>query len=163
MNAWFGHFWRRAGSGSVARVLGVLSVAFLMLAATPPGMAVADEDNTATAATSDLQIPYGQMASIDDGALQLTFVAIDEDSRCPREVMCVWQGRAVIRVQAVLDGADQGEIPLTTTVLSGKGPANADVAVGRYTFRLVGMKPEASIDSKPGKDQYVALLRLTRS
>ncbi len=153
------------------RPFALLLIVSLLFAAIPPATASADEDAITPAAeqteppapAGDLQIPYMQSATVDDGALQLTFVAVDEDSRCPKEALCVWQGRALIRLQATLNGADQGIIPLTTIVLQGSGPSSADVAVGPYTLRLVGMTPYPSVNQKSTPDQYVAILRLTRA
>jgi hypothetical protein len=141
-------------------LLAVSALVFALLPATP---ASADADATPVTATSEIQVPYGQMASADAGALQLTFVSVDEDSRCPREVMCVWQGRAVIRVRAEVNDADQGEVALTTTVVPGNGPSTADATIGPYTLRLVEMTPYPSVSQQPGKDEYVATVRVTRS
>jgi hypothetical protein len=151
----------------------VLVVGALLLGAASFATVFAGNEDSITPATSDqpeppastgdLQIPYGQTASLDADALQLTFVGVDEDSRCPREVMCVWQGRAVIRLTAVLNGADQGEVLLTTTVLPGKSPSTADAAVGPFTLHLIGMTPYPSTSQKVALEQYVALLRVTRA
>jgi hypothetical protein len=141
----------------------LLSMTAVLVTPIPSGAALADEGTTPAPSRPDLQIPYSRRASVDDGALQLTFATIDEDSRCPREVMCVWQGRALIRVQAVLDGVDQGDLALTTTVVPRNGPSSADVTVGPYTLRLVGMTPYPSVNQKPGKDEYIAIIRVTRS
>jgi hypothetical protein len=157
---------------AVWRLVAPLLIVSLLFAAIPLATATADEDAVAPAAAdqaeppapvADLQVPYMQTASVDDGDLQLTLVAVDEDSRCPKEMLCVWQGRARIRLQATLNGADQGQIAMTTTVIQGRGPSTADVAVGPYTLRLVGMTPYPSVNQKPTPDQYVALLRLTRA
>ena len=156
----FGHHRLTPWKAALRRLFALLAVTLLFGSTLPARAAQADDE---APAAPDLQIPYGQMASVDDGALKLTFVALDEDSRCPREVMCVWQGRAVIRLRAVLDGADQGEVALTTTVVPRTSPSTVDVAVGPYTLRLVGLTPYPSVNQKPGKDEYIAIVRLTRS
>jgi hypothetical protein len=151
------------------RFFALLLIVSVLFAAIPFATASASDDvNTPVAAdemepaapAGDVQVPYLQTVTIDDGALKLTLVAVDEDSRCPKEVLCVWQGRALVRLQATLNGVDQGQIPMTTTVVQGNGPSTADVAVGPYTLRLIGMTPYPSVNQKPSPDQYVAILRL---
>jgi hypothetical protein len=148
---------------ALRRLVVLLSVAFLMAVAVPARAAALADEATPTPTQPDLQVPYRQMATTDDGALSLSLVGIDEDSRCPREVMCVWQGRAVVRVQAVLDGEDHGEVALTTIVVPNRSPGTTDATVGPYTLHLVGLTPYPSVNQKPGKDEYVAIVRITRS
>ena len=166
-----GRFWSarlRAWSRSAVLVCAALLLATIPAATVSAGT---DEDTISPtpvdlgeppAPMGDLQVPYGQMASFDDSALQLTLIAVDEDSRCPREVMCVWQGRAVVRLGAVLNGADQGQIALTTTVVPNKGPSSVDATVGPYTLRLIGLTPYPSVNRKAAPEQYVAILCVTR-
>ncbi len=41
---------------------------------------------------------YGTEKLLDGGSIRIGFPEIVEDSRCPRDVVCVWEGRAVIWV-----------------------------------------------------------------
>jgi hypothetical protein len=45
-------------------------------------------------ANAEVTLRRGEMASVDDGALLITFLAVASDSRCPADVVCVWQGDA---------------------------------------------------------------------
>jgi hypothetical protein len=40
--------------------------------------------------------------AVADSAVRLRFAGVVEDSRCPREVTCVWAGRAVVEIEATV-------------------------------------------------------------
>jgi hypothetical protein len=46
------------------------------------------------------ELAVGEMQTIAETGLQLTFTAVTEDSRCPSNVQCIWAGRVVIEVWA---------------------------------------------------------------
>jgi hypothetical protein len=43
-----------------------------------------------------VKIPLGETVRLDDVAI--TFVKVIEDSRCPKNVTCIWQGRIIVQV-----------------------------------------------------------------
>ena len=107
-------------------VLATLGVALASPALNPPvTFATSPLPTTAGApriepvvALADVEIPLGQTVPIDNGAIDVTFSEVVEDSRCPMNVMCVWQGRAVVGLRIRhLDGSETDEL-LTTLVRS---------------------------------------------
>jgi len=110
---------------------------------------------------TDVNIPYGRTVDLDGGALQVTFVSVQEDSRCPMEVMCVWQGRAVTVFRATVDGVDQGEINLVLLGLTATRSGNT-TAVGQYTLRLDTLEPYPKASQRTPPEQYVATLHVTQ-
>lgn len=150
-----------------ALVLLLVGTVLILAADVPSGIATAQEMPPPPASPpqvpGNLSIKYGETASIDDGALQLAFVHVDEDSRCPKEVLCVWQGRAQVQVHAILDGVDQGDLALSTLSMTPSGGQPGDVAVGRYALKMVGLTPYPSVNAKPAPEEYVLLLDVARS
>ena len=49
-------------------------------------------------------LKIGQSAVIRGEDLQISFIEVSEDSRCPRNVTCVWEGRVVAAVELCKDG-----------------------------------------------------------
>ena len=49
-----------------------------------------------------VKIPLGETVRLDDVAL--TFVKVLEDSRCPKNVTCIWQGRIIVQVAVKREG-----------------------------------------------------------
>ena len=47
----------------------------------------------------EFSLSIGQTASIQDEALKLKFLEVISDSRCPKDVTCVWQGQASCLVE----------------------------------------------------------------
>lgn len=79
-------------------------IAALVLAACAPVAGVEAEAGAGGTATAKL----GQTARLGDVTVRP--IAVIEDSRCPRDVECVWAGR--LRLQAAVSGV-RGETELT--------------------------------------------------
>jgi hypothetical protein len=58
------------------------------------------------AGPTEITLRHGQEAVVAGTALRVAFVRVSEDSRCPIDVICVWQGNAAVEVRLrVGDGA----------------------------------------------------------
>jgi len=60
---------------------------------------------------------FGQTAEIKGEKLEITFVEIPEDSRCPSDVTCIWEGRVRCRLEMKYQGTYY-EVVLTQLGLS---------------------------------------------
>jgi hypothetical protein len=108
---------------------------------------------------ADVELHVGDSASLDGGALQVALVQVEEDSRCPRNVMCIWQGRAVVRLRATVDGVDRAEV--TASLDPGpQQPTDLDVAVGRYVLSLTDLQPYPEAGQPQPLDQRVATIHV---
>ncbi|KHD06014.1 hypothetical protein PN36_18145 [Candidatus Thiomargarita nelsonii] len=85
---------------------------------------------------AQLGVPFnlfvGQSAILDD--LEIQFVAIQEDSRCPTDGNCIWAGNVVV----VLQVPKGGEVLLNTN--SDVGPTA--VKLDKYRLELEKVSPE---------------------
>lgn len=61
----------------------------------------------------------------------LEFVDLLDDSRCPADAMCVWQGQALLRFRY------DGEAFLVTFT----GPDHAPIDLGRYSLQVLDVQP----------------------
>jgi hypothetical protein len=112
--------------------------------------------------SGDVQLQVGKTATLEGGALQVSMVQVSEDSRCPKDVMCVWMGRAVVRLHVVLDGVDRGDVDVT--LYPGRRPQSApdaDATVDRYVISLVDLQPYPVAGNPQPLDQRVATIRVT--
>lgn len=144
------------------RLLSLAAAAFLLVATVlVPRFATADVAHQAPMEI-DLDINHGMSASIENGALQLTFVSVQEDSRCPKDVQCFWQGQAIVWMQVIIDGQDQGEHQLR---LLARGPnRDADVVtVGQYALLLENLSPYPVSTQPTPPEQYLATVHVKRS
>lgn len=100
----------------------------------------------------------GESASVDGGKLVITFVEVAADSRCPADVVCVWQGDAamvfqlssrVLRIAAHIDTLHTGVDPRTGAYLG-------------YTIAVTELQPYPYSSDDPAQRAYRATLEVTR-
>jgi hypothetical protein len=104
------------------------------------------------------ELPQGAVAKIDTERLEIRFVEVLEDSRCPPNVQCVWAGRARIRVSVSQDGNGLGDLELSTLdQAQDKAPKLAG-----YRFTFVAVAPGPPAAGGPIPDHYVATLRVEK-
>ena len=139
-----------------------LAAAAVLLAMLVTASAAAARGVPAQPMEIDLDIQYGQTASIENGALQLTFVSVDEDSRCPKDVHCVWQGQARTTMHVVTDGQDQGDVTVSMLARAPLGSAPT-VSVGAYDLRLDSLLPYPLASQPTPPEQYLATVHVKRS
>jgi hypothetical protein len=87
--------------------------------------------------------------------INVGLVAIDEDSRCPEDVVCVWAGSVKARASLRIGAADT-----PVTLNSGLEPFSADV--GTYRVRIVEVLPHRKTGSAIPSDAYRVTLRVDR-
>jgi hypothetical protein len=73
----------------------------------------------------------GEPLGVVDGA-SVTVIALVEDSRCPEDVVCIWEGE--LRVSAIWTDSDGSETPLDLFWAYHTDPAISPG--GRYTIGL---------------------------
>ena len=76
-------------------------IALLLGACTPSTRTETSAPQTGGTGPDTLALGVGQSARTRDAATTITFVRLLSDSRCNRNVVCVWQGDAAVRLKAV--------------------------------------------------------------
>jgi hypothetical protein len=121
-------------------------------ATAPNGGAPARAVSAATWRGDTLWLPLGATAALDGGAA-VTFVARGDDSRCPIDALCAWEGDAEVAVRVTAPGAS-GERRLHT---SGRLAADT-VTAGPTRLRLFGLLPARRASEPPPADAEVVAL-----
>ncbi|MBM3896527.1 MAG: hypothetical protein FJ360_02125 [Thaumarchaeota archaeon] len=102
-----------------------------------------------------LEIRLHQSAVIADKNMEIIFSKIVEDSRCPSDVTCVWQGRIAIQVDI------QTKNESRNIILSLE---NATVPINdEYSFVLLDVKPYPTSKNPIQKKDYVVILQLEQT
>ncbi|HEX6067671.1 MAG TPA: hypothetical protein VFZ05_02615 [Nitrososphaera sp.] len=130
----------------IRRAVVVLATVALLSAA----LAQAQESVTAELDTP-FELQVGQQAVIESEDVAVTFVEVAGDSRCPSDVVCIWQGQAMVTVAVEVDGEDMGE----QTLIIGANPSPS-AAFGQYSVRLVGLEPYPQSSAPTDPEDYVA-------
>lgn len=84
-------------------------------------------------------IAFNQAAVLESGDFKITFTGITEDSRCPAEVMCIWEGRAIAGFKAEKKG-DIRIFSLTDIENPEEEPKQSIEVFGR-TVKLLEVSP----------------------
>ena len=103
--------------------------------ATPDRGGLAAPASTSETRGDTLSIRLGQSAFADGGRLEIKFDSRVTDSRCPANVVCVWQGDAHARITTRVAGG----AAVTSDLHSAIAPLT--VTVDRYSISMVGMTP----------------------
>jgi hypothetical protein len=97
-----------------------------------------------------------QTAFVKSEGLAFTFMEVLTDSRCPRDVVCVWEGEAVIAVKVSIKGVEYGPFKMTTR-------ANPSVIqVGGYQIVFLDLLPEPYSNELIPAEKYQGLFYITR-
>ena len=103
-----------------------------------------------------ITLRLGQELRAPDIVMTIAFLAVRNDSRCPVDVVCVWQGNAEVEVGVAL-----GMGPTAPYVLN-TGLDPRAVALGTYQLTVADLRPASVSYRGIPQDQYVATLRLQR-
>ncbi|MDA0815776.1 MAG: hypothetical protein O2924_04305 [Chloroflexi bacterium] len=133
--------------------LGVVVMALTMLAASAmwlssPGRASTIESRPALPHRVEMQ--PGDRALLADRQY-IEFAGIVEDSRCPTDVSCIWQGRAVVEVEVA------GESVLVTFI---GGDSVSEPAAG-YLVAVDDVQPYPRASQPTEQDDYVVTVTVT--
>jgi hypothetical protein len=103
-----------------------------------------------------VELRPGESVRIEALDLMVTFDAVLEDSRCPLEVCCIWEGDAAVRLILTADTGGSETAILHTS----QAPWKADYRGA--TFRLEDLRPHPTTPGPLDPDQYRAVLRVVR-
>ena len=102
---------------------------------------------------TDFELAVGSSARIEGSELSLKFENVTEDSRCPTDVQCVWEGNATMVFSADSSGRTR---PFELRTAGTPPPASV---FGRLVeFR--GLRPRPTSSSRPVPRDYVVTLRV---
>ena len=112
----------------------------------------------APALNEEFTLAPGQTAAVSDTNVRLTFDRVSEDSRCPTDVTCIWEGDAVVvlRVKAA------AEEVIREVHTQGDAPRSRTAPAGDYVVTLVRLEPAPRSTAPIEPSAYRATLRVGR-
>lgn len=117
-------------------------------------MACSSDEFESPGLGDDLMVAFGERVLIPAESLIITFTELNEDSRCPSDVICGWEGQATITV-TIARGSSDAE-PRT---LREHGEA---ASFFHYSIALVELSPYPTTSHQSTPDEYVATLVVTK-
>lgn len=125
----------------------VASLIFMLAVGVMPTMAARQ--------TESLKVQINMEKRAPKSKLSVRFVELVEDSRCPRDVNCVWAGNAKIKVRVTKNGRSH-ELTLDTN-----GQKQSAVAEG-YSIKFTGLTPEPRSNIRINRNGYVAYFEIVK-
>jgi hypothetical protein len=103
---------------------------------------------------AEIELNVGEEVTIPGTVLRIAFVGVSEDSRCPVDVVCVWEGNAAVDI-GLTAGSGPTQLRVLNTALD---PRFKDFGGLRVT--LVDVAPEPYEGEPIPPEGYVVRLRL---
>lgn len=111
-------------------------------------------DPTVVPATTDMTLRAGEELAVGGSVVKIVFARVLEDSRCPVDVVCVWEGNAVVEL-----GIRMGMGPTFPLQLnSSLEPQAAEWSGVRVTLLEVQPAPRAAVPIRP--EDYSVKIRV---
>jgi len=104
---------------------------------------------------TDFQLKIGQTASIESKNIKLRFLNVTEDSRCPADVVCIWEGQVTVLVNVMRDDQNLGDFDLT---IRGGDKSLAIKTFDGYSVQLMKVDPYPFASQPTEFTDYVATL-----
>lgn len=141
----------RRHHGRPVRIL-IVSLLLVLPAACAGGPGDAGEPSVQQLPVDSLELAPGQDVRVQ--RLRLTFLDVAEDSRCPIDAICIWQGNAAVRI-ALGAGPRASQAFVLQTA---DGTPTVDFAGYRVTLLALLPAPRAGVRIPPAA--YRAILRV---
>ncbi len=106
-----------------------------------------------------LKLKIGQQATINSENISISFLNVTEDSRCPSDVVCVWQGQASIRISSEVNGTSAGQFVLTI----GGNEKSAMLGGGKYSIKMTSLEPYPVSTNHTEPKNYIATLVVSKA
>lgn len=66
------------------------------------------QEDSAETPKIGVKVPQGETVIIK--GVSIKFLEVIEDSRCPKDVTCIWAGRAIVKVEVIANGKKEEKI-----------------------------------------------------
>lgn len=110
------------------------------------------------AVNEEFTLAPGQTAGVSGTSIRLTFERVSEDSRCPVDVTCIWEGDAVVVLKVKIE-ADEVTREVHT---QGGEPRSRRAPAGEYVVTLVRLDPAPRSTAAIEPSAYRATLVVSR-
>lgn len=125
----------------------------------PPAEPNDDEPQPKVVPTNvEFTLRLGETASAGGGMLLVTFLSVGNDSRCPADVVCVWQGDAEVHFRLA---SEESEAAAIIDTLHTEIQPRATSYLG-YTITMKGLQPYPYSSDEPGSRDYRVALMISR-
>ncbi|MEP6820486.1 MAG: hypothetical protein ABJA18_13200 [bacterium] len=106
----------------------------------------------------EFKLNVGQQVAPKGTRLRITFVRVENDSRCPKDVKCVWAGNAAVQFH-LSAGRRSKTVTLNT---SGNSTLAREAEYQGYKVKLIELSPYPRSDRRIAARDYTATLLVSK-
>ena len=96
--------------------------------------------------------------SVQSGSLRVTFTRVENDSRCPADVVCVWEGDALVKIEV----SEQPGDPVARELHTSGSAGARTITYGGFQIELVRLSPETHSQQPIPAQEYRLVLKVTQ-
>lgn len=96
--------------------------------------------------------------SVQAGALRVTFKGVGDDSRCPADVVCVWEGDALVKVEISQSPGD----PVARELHTSGSAGSRLITYAGFEIELVRLTPHTHSQQPIPAQDYRLVLKITQ-
>lgn len=101
----------------------------------------------------------GQRVTLKGQSLRIKFAAVEDDSRCPANVRCIWAGNAAVRLNVSTSRSDGKSLTLNT---SRSSSLVGERQYQGYKVWLLGLNPYPESDKRIAAGDYTVTLLVSK-
>jgi hypothetical protein len=106
------------------------------------------DDTVSAALDEEFDIGLNQKAVIKENDIEITFLKVLEDGRCPKGAECVWEGNGKVQILIKHNGS-ASEIKDLNTALEPQR-----VSAGDFVIKLLDMQPYPEVGDTINPEKY---------
>ncbi len=102
-----------------------------------------------------LKIKFNKTKTAVENEVKIRFESLEEDSRCPLNAYCIWEGQATVKLK--FNDADESSL----TLRSGENELNKLILDG-YEYTLIDVLPYPDADKKRKDKDYEIIIQVEK-
>lgn len=113
------------------------------------------QEDSAETPKIGVKVPQGETVIIK--GVSIKFLEVIEDSRCPKDVTCIWAGRAIVKVEVIANGKKEEKILTFGEIRPGEEKNTNLYNSGKFAINGLTLNPYPTSEST-GKDTGYVLV-----
>jgi len=147
----------KVGSGSMKLYFKITLLAAILILLISGCVKQTPKDEITADLNKQFQLKINQTAFIESEDIEVKFLDVKEDSRCPSDVVCVWAGRVAV----LLNTSIRDQASSITLV---KGPGSEDIEYfDGYSIRLISVEPYPATTKRIQPSDYTATFIVSKT
>ncbi|MEH2168388.1 MAG: hypothetical protein V7K41_17390 [Nostoc sp.] len=103
---------------------------------------------------------YGKTAYLTTENIEIKFSKVIQDSRCPSNVTCIWQGQVIIGLDIIKNGKQLSTLMLT--LIPGRDPLPIQLS-DKYSVKLIKVSPYPISGQTIALQDYIVKIVVSRN